>query len=136
MRLIAILLTIALAILAIAWETWLAPVRPGAWILATKALPLLVLLPGLLGPRTRPWQWLSLLVLAYVCEGLVRATSERGLSATLATIEVVLSATLFVLVLVICRRARLAGASAHGAVESGELTDPPGARKQARRSPP
>ncbi len=111
MRAAALVLTVALAVLCMLWEAWLAPVRPGAWLLALKALPLLMLLPGMLGPRLRPWQWMSLLVLAYLCEGLVRATSESGPSANLAWAEVALSLTLFVLVLLECRR-RLRAAAA------------------------
>jgi uncharacterized membrane protein len=40
-------------------------------------------------------RWLSLLVWFYVLEGLVRATSEAGLSQGLAALEVVLALTLF-----------------------------------------
>jgi uncharacterized membrane protein len=43
----------------------------------------------------RTYRWLSLLVWLYFAEGMVRATSERGLSAALATVEVVLSLLLF-----------------------------------------
>ena len=112
MRHAALALTLALAILCVAWEIWLAPVRPGAWLLSLKAVPLLALLPGMTGPRLRPWQWMSLLVLAYLCEGLVRATSDTGPSVPLAWIEVGLSAALFALVLLECRRRLRAMAAA------------------------
>ncbi len=42
----------------------------------------------------RPLDGASLLSLLYLCEGLVRATSDRGLSHYLAMIEVALATTL------------------------------------------
>lgn len=106
MRRTAIALTVALIVLCVAWEAWLAPVRPGGWTLALKALPLALLLPGLLADRLRSWQWMSMVVLAYVGEGLVRVTSDPGRSVTLAAVELALAIPLFLLVLLICRQAR------------------------------
>jgi len=42
------------------------------------------------------YRWVSLLVWLYCAEGLVRATSEQGLGAVLAGMEVVLCVLLFV----------------------------------------
>ncbi|MEO6410304.1 MAG: DUF2069 domain-containing protein [Burkholderiaceae bacterium] len=92
-RIVAIACVLALIALGLAWELWLAPTGRGT--LALKVLPLVPALPGLLRQRMYTFRWLSLLVWLYVTEGLVRATSERGIGAALASIEVVLSVLLF-----------------------------------------
>lgn len=89
----AVALSIALALLCLLWEAWLAPTGSGT--LALKALPLVPCLPGLLRHRLYTYRALSLLVWLYVTEGLVRATSEGGLSQWLAAAEVVLALALF-----------------------------------------
>ncbi len=83
----------ALLVLGLAWELWLAPTGSGT--LALKVLPLVFAVPGVLRHRMTTHRWLSLLVWFYVLEGLVRATSEAGLSQGLAALEVVLALTLF-----------------------------------------
>ncbi len=87
---------LALIVLCLLWELWLAPLRPGGSWWALKALPLALGLAGLLKRRMYTYRWLSLLVWLYFMEGVVRATSERGLSMALAVLEVVLSLLLFV----------------------------------------
>jgi len=87
---------LALIVLSLAWELWLAPLRPGGSWLALKALPLLIPLPGLLRNRMYTYRWLSLLVWVYFTEGVVRATSDSGLSAVLAGVETLLCVLLFV----------------------------------------
>jgi uncharacterized membrane protein len=82
---------LALVALCIAWELWLAPLRPGGSWLALKALPLLPALPGVLKGRVYTFRWSMMLVLAYFIEGVVRAWSERGTSSTLAIVEIVVS---------------------------------------------
>ncbi|MBA3599397.1 MAG: DUF2069 domain-containing protein, partial [Methylibium sp.] len=72
---------------------WLAPT--GSGMLAFKVLPLAVPLAGLLKRRLYTYRWVSLLVWLYFTEGVVRATSDRGLSAWLAGIEVLLCLVLF-----------------------------------------
>lgn len=86
---------IALIFLCLAWELWLAPIRPGGSWLVLKALPLLLPLMGILKGRRYTYQWASMLVLAYFTEGVARAWSDRGLSAWLAGAEVVLSMVFF-----------------------------------------
>ncbi|MFN0299720.1 MAG: DUF2069 domain-containing protein [Burkholderiales bacterium] len=85
----------ALIVLTIAWELWLAPLRPGGSWLVLKAVPLVFAVRGLLHARRYTYQWMSLLVLAYFAEGIVRAWSEAGLPRLLASIEVVLAISLF-----------------------------------------
>ncbi|HEY1398922.1 DUF2069 domain-containing protein [Roseateles sp.] len=93
-RQLAFFATLALAVVCLAWELWLAPTGRGT--LAIKALPLLLPLPGLWRYRMYTYRWLSLMIWLYVTEGLVRGTSEGGLGMVLAWIEVVLSVTIFV----------------------------------------
>ena len=85
----------ALLLLCLAWELWLAPLRPGGSWLALKALPLAAPLPGVLRGRRYTFQWALLLVLAYLAEGAVRAWTEVGLPAQLAVAEIVLVAVFF-----------------------------------------
>lgn len=87
---------IALIFLGLAWELWLAPLRPGGSLLALKILPLLAPLFGILRGRAYTFQWSSMLILAYLAEGAVRAWSERGLSARLALVEALLALIFFV----------------------------------------
>lgn len=84
---------IGLIALGLAWELWLAPTGSGT--LAIKVLPLVLCLVGLWQHRMVTFRWLSLLLWLYVLEGLVRATTERGLSQALAVIEIVLCLWLF-----------------------------------------
>ena len=87
---------VALIVLALAWELWLAPLRPGGSWLALKAVPLLPAFAGIAKGRAYTHQWSMMLVLAYFTEGCVRAYAERAPSATLALLEIVLSGTFFV----------------------------------------
>ena len=86
---------VALSVLCVAWELWLAPVRPGGSLLALKALPLVLPLPGLLKRRMYTYRWLSLMIWLYCTEGLVRATSDTAPSSYYAWAEVVLCILLF-----------------------------------------
>jgi len=86
---------IALIVLCVAWELWLAPLRPGGSLIALKALPLALPLGGILGGRRYTYQWSSMLILAYLAEGVTRAWSERGLSQLLAGAEIALSVAFF-----------------------------------------
>ena len=86
---------IALIALTLAWELWLAPLRPGGSWLAVKALPLAAALPGFLRRRRYTFQWMSMLVLAYLAEGVMRAWSEAGVARLLATAEIALALSLF-----------------------------------------
>ncbi len=85
----------ALILLCLTWEMWLAPLKPGGSLLALKALPLAAALGGILNGRRYTYQWASMLILAYLAEGVVRAWSETGLSQTLALWEAGLSVALF-----------------------------------------
>lgn len=86
---------VALIVLALAWERWLAPLRPGGSALVLKALPLACALPGVWRRKLYTLQWASMLVLLYVAEGIVRGMTDGGLSARLGWAEVA-TATLFI----------------------------------------
>lgn len=86
---------VALIALCTAWELWLAPVRPGGSWLALKALLLAWPLPGVLRRNRYTMQWASMFILLFFTEGIVRATSDTGLSRSLAWGEVVLSVVFF-----------------------------------------
>lgn len=96
LHLMAISSLIGLIVLCIAWETVLAPLRPGGSWLALKVLPLLLPLRGVLKRDVYTLQWASMLILLYFAEGIVRATTEPGLSSILAWAEVALSVVFFV----------------------------------------
>lgn len=81
--------------LCIAWEMWLAPLRPGGSWLVLKTAPLLLPLFGILHGRRYTHQWASMLSLAYFMEGAVRASSEGDRAQLLALLEVILSLIFF-----------------------------------------
>ena len=87
---------IALIMLCLAWETILAPLKPGGSLLMLKAVPLLLPLFGILKGRRYTYQWASMFVLFYFTEGVVRAWADAGLSAKLALLEVALTLLFFI----------------------------------------
>lgn len=97
---------IGLFLLCLAWELWLAPIRPGGSWLALKALPLLAPLPGILKGRLYTYRWSSLFIWPYVTEGLVRAWSDVGLSAKLARLELALALLFLLAVVAYIRQSR------------------------------
>ncbi|MBS0436015.1 MAG: DUF2069 domain-containing protein [Proteobacteria bacterium] len=90
---VAVASLLGLIFLGVLWELRLAPT--GSGMLALKVLPLTLALPGLLRRRLYTYRWVSLLVWLYFIEGVVRASGDRGLSAQLALLELVLTLTLF-----------------------------------------
>ena len=104
----AIASLIALIMLTLGWELWLAPLRPGGSLLALKAVVLLAPLMGVLKGRIYTYQWSSMFILAFFAEGVMRAWAERGLSQGLALAEVVLTTLFFLCVILFVRAQRLA----------------------------
>ena len=94
-RAVAVASLLALIALGLAWELWLAPVRPGGSWLALKVLPLVLPLPGLLKLRLYTYRWVALFIWLYFVEGVVRATSDHGVSARCALAQVALVLLLF-----------------------------------------
>ena len=87
-------LTLLIA-LCLAWELFLAPLRPGGSWLVLKVVPLLFPLRGVLKRNLYTMQWGSMLILLYFTEGIVRATTDKGLSAILGWVEVALVSIFF-----------------------------------------
>lgn len=94
-RTVAVASLLGLILLSLAWELWLAPLRPGGSWLALKALPLCIPLAGLLKHRMYTYRWLSLMIWLYFTEGAVRAWSDKPPGNGLAMLEVALCVVLF-----------------------------------------
>lgn len=62
----------------VAWEAYVAPLQPGSWLLALKALPLLLPLRGVIKRDLYTLQWSSMLILIYFAEGVVRAWADQS----------------------------------------------------------
>ena len=89
-RLIAWFSWFALIVLCILWEAVLAPIKPGGSWAVIKVVPMLFALKGIWQARNYTMQWASMLVMLYFIEGVVRL-NDKGLSAYLAGLEIVLS---------------------------------------------
>ena len=92
---LAVALVAALVLLEILWETVLAPVRPGGFWLALKALPLLLLWPAFARCRLRARQIASLLLPFYFADAVVRALTEAGRHSLVAWFATALSVAAF-----------------------------------------
>ena len=116
---------VALMLLCIAWEWFLAPLRPGGSWLVIKFLPLLPL-RGVLTRNRYTMQWSSMLILLFFTEGIVRATSDRAPSSTLAWAEVALTLLFFFSTVLYLRpykrraKAMKPGTSAHSSADAGK----------------
>jgi len=93
-RLIAWFSWFALIVLCILWEAVLAPIKPGGSWAVIKVMPLLFALKGIWQARNYTMQWSSMLIMLYFMEGVVRL-NDKGLSAYLAGLEIVLSLIAF-----------------------------------------
>jgi uncharacterized membrane protein len=102
----AIASLVALIFLCLAWELWLAPIRPGGSLLALKTVPLLVPLFGVLRGKRYTFQWSSMFILLYFTEGVVRAWGDTGLSRDLALVETALTLVYFAAVVTYSRLTR------------------------------
>jgi len=105
---------LALLLLCVAWETFLAPIRPGGSWLLLKALPLACALRGVWRGDLYTYQWASMLSLLYLMEGVVRAMSDtQPVSASLAGLEIVLVAVFFLSAIFYVRPAKRAARRKH-----------------------
>ena len=93
---ITVIAVVAMVLLTTAWELWLAPINPGGSWVVLKAFVLLLPLRGLLHGRRYTFQWYTMFVLMFFMEGVMRAWSDKGLSQTLAMIQVALTVISFV----------------------------------------
>lgn len=112
LRLAAAASLVALAVLCLAWELWLAPLRPGGSWLALKVLPLLWIVPGILRGNVYTYRVSTMLILAYFSEGTVRAWTETELSGSLALAEIALSVLFFAAAIGYVRAMRTAKSAA------------------------
>jgi uncharacterized membrane protein len=94
-RRVAVASLLGLIVLGLAWELWLAPLRPGGSWWAIKVIPLTLPLAGLLKNRMYTYRWVSLLIWLYFTEGIIRATTDSGWSAGLAAVQTLLCVVLF-----------------------------------------
>jgi len=94
-RALAVGSLIGLIVLSLAWELWLAPLRPGGSWLAIKALPLCIPLAGLLKNRMYTYRWVSLVVWLYFAEGVIRFQGDAWPSNAYAAVEICLCLMLF-----------------------------------------
>lgn len=94
-RALAVGSLLGLIALGLAWELWLAPLRPGGTWWAIKVLPLCLPLAGLLKNRMYTYRWVSLLIWLYFTEGVVRAWGDPWPSNGLAGAQLLLCITLF-----------------------------------------
>jgi uncharacterized membrane protein len=86
---------LGMIVLGLAWELWLAPLRPGGSLLVLKVLPLCLPLAGILKNKMYTYRWVSLMVWLYFTEGAVRAYSDKPPSNYYAMVQVLLCCTLF-----------------------------------------
>jgi uncharacterized membrane protein len=100
---------IALTLLAVLWETLLAPLRPGGTWLALKAVPLALLLPGVARGSRRARQVATLVLPWYAAEGLVRAITEHGRHALVAAMACAIAVVSFVALVAWLRAGRASG---------------------------
>jgi uncharacterized membrane protein len=89
---------VALILLGVAWELFLAPVRPGGSWLVLKVVPLMAALPGVLRGRRYTLQWSTLVIWLYAAEGATRAYTDTGPAAALAVLELALALAYFLAV--------------------------------------
>jgi uncharacterized membrane protein len=94
---------VALAVVCLAWELAVAPLRPGGSLLALKALPAILPVAGVLQRRRYTLQWSSLLIFGYVAEGLVRTATDIGASRAMAAAELLLALAYFALAVAFLR---------------------------------
>jgi len=98
---------VGLLVLTVLWESLLAPLHPGGSWLVLKAVPLLLVLRGVVRGDVRTMQWALLLVLPYVAEASVRVVDPAP-TGTLALIELALGLLFFVAAIVYLRPFKLA----------------------------
>src|SRR5690606_38408357 len=96
-RFVASASLVCLILVCVAWEAFVAPLKPeGSWLLL-KALPLLLPLRGILRGSLYTYQWASMLVLLYVMEGAVRLVSDTdSASVIMAGLELLFAVIFFV----------------------------------------
>ena len=112
---VALISLIALFLWCLAWEIFLAPLRPGS-LLFLKAVPLVFAFRGVSKGSLYTMQWASMLVLLYLMEGVVRVASDPpGPSILMAWVEIFLATTFFIAAIVYVHPDKRAARSAKAA---------------------
>ena len=100
----AIISLVLLILWLVAWELFVAPLKPGGSWLALKAVPLLIPLGGVIKRDIYTLQWSSMVILLYFTEGAVRAWSDSDpMSQLMAWGEVILVCIYFACALLFLR---------------------------------
>jgi len=90
--------SVVLCLLCVAWEWFIAPLRPNGSLMILKSVPLALLLPGLLKGKNYQMQATSMIILLYFFEGFARIF-EPGIQRYLAITEILLCSVIFYAVL-------------------------------------
>jgi uncharacterized membrane protein len=107
---------VALILACVAWETFVAPLRPGGSWMSLKVIPLLFPLRGILKGRLYTYQWAAMLSLLYVGEGSARVMSDvEAVSVMMAWLELFLAGGFFVCAVAYVRPAKKAARQARKA---------------------
>lgn len=118
---IAALSWLALFALLVAWELWIAPLRPGSW-LWIKALPIALTLPGVVAVNARTLQVALLVSTLYLMEAAVRVFEPPPVRA-LATIELALVCAFFVAAVAVLRPLKRAARARALQARAAQATD-------------
>jgi len=126
---LALISLVILFLWCLAWEIFLAPLKPGGTLLFLKALPLVFAFRGVAKGNLYTMQWASMLVLLYLMEGVVRVMSDPpGPSFWMAWVEILLSSTFFMAAILYVRPAkRAAKAAQKPEATAKDAKDPEGA---------
>jgi uncharacterized membrane protein len=109
---VALISLIALFLWCLAWEIFLAPLRPGS-LLFLKAVPLVFAFRGVSKGSLYTMQWASMLVLLYLMEGAVRVASDPpGPSILMAWVEIFLATIFFIAAIMYVHPAKRAAKAA------------------------
>ena len=88
---LAFLAATALCVLCVYWEWRGAPVRAGGTLIALKVVPLALCLPAIWRGNIYVLQGVSMLVLLYMADGVIRGMGDTGASQWYAWAEFVLA---------------------------------------------
>ncbi|HEX7388347.1 MAG TPA: DUF2069 domain-containing protein [Castellaniella sp.] len=106
---LAVVSLLGLIVLCVGWEWRWAPLHPHGSLMVLKAVPLLFAVRGVLKGSLYTMQWVSMLSLLYLMEGVVRAWSDLSpVSAALAGLEIILSLGLYLGAILYVRPAKKA----------------------------
>lgn len=86
---------LSLIVLTLIWDGYFSPLNTGRWLLVIKLLPLCLPLRGILQGKRYTYQYSSMLILAYFCEGIMRLFDIHVTSRLFAATEIMLCLIFF-----------------------------------------